>query len=134
MNKILIKWCILCAIGAGLIIVAAISIYRENYNLVVIYLFLGIFLVLASLKRIHLIKMAYDAVKKGRPEITIFYRDRNLVESKTSIIPVWADSFYFYGYLPEKYDVKTFRWEGIWRALDNETELDKEDILKRLSG
>jgi len=134
MNKIFIKWGALCAIGVVLLTIAGISISRDNYNLVVIYLFLGIFLLLASLKKFHLLVQAYKVLKEGRAEITIYYRDRNQVESKNTVIPVLADMLYFYGFLPEKNDIKTFRWEGIWRALDNDKELEKEDILKRLSG
>ena len=133
MNKILIKWGALCTIGAFLITFSLISISRGNYNLIVIYLFLGIFLVYASLKKISLLIKAIKALKEARTEITIYYRDRNQVESTNTVIPVSADMLYFYGFLPEKNDIKTFRWEGIWRALDNDKELEREEIQKRVS-
>ena len=133
MNKTLIKWCSLCTIGVFFFAFGLVRVFREDYNLVIIYLFVGVFLILASFKRIRLLKRGYDVLKEGKTEITVYYRDRNQVESKNAVIPVWSDAFYFYGFLTEENDIKTYRWEGIWRALENGQELEKEDIMKRLS-
>ena len=117
--------------GAGLLAIAVVCIVREDFKFVVLVLFAGVFLVINSLKKISLLKKADMALKEKRAEITVSYRDRNLVESKNSIIPVSADGLYLYGFLPEKNKVKTYRWEGIWQIVENGKELDKEDILKR---
>ena len=125
------KWCFICAMGVCLLAAAVIRIYREDYKIVIVLLFTGVFLVYTSFKKFHLLSKAYRVLKEGKPEITVYYRDKNLVESKNTVIPAWADSFYFYGFLPEKNKVKTYRWEGIWQIVENGKELDKEDILKR---
>jgi len=134
MNKTLIKWSSLCIAGVSLLVFGAIRIFREDYGLVIIFLFIGVFLTLASFKRIRLLKRGYEVLKESKTEITVYYKDRNQVESKNTVIPVWADAFYFYGFLTDENDIKTYRWEGIWRALENGQELEKEDIMKRLSN
>ena len=130
MNKAFIKWSVFCAIGAGLLAFSILSYIKKDYTWVFAAGFLGLFLISSAWKRIKLLVNAAKAIKEGRGEIEIFYRDKNLVESQSSVIPAGADNFWFYGYLPERGDLKTFRWQGIKKALENGKELNKDDILK----
>ena len=132
MNKIILKWSALCAVGVCLLVYSGIRLSREEYGLVIIVIFAGLLLVYSSFKKIRLIVKAHEVLKKNRKEITVHYRDRNQVESKNTVIPVWADAFYFYGFLPEKKDVRTYRWEGILHANEDGKVLEKENILKRM--
>jgi len=104
----------------------------DNFSLVVIYLFVGVFLTIASLKRIRLLLKGLKALKEGIEEISIFYKDRNQVESENTVIPAWSDHFYFYAYLAAEKEIKTYRWEGIIRVLHGGKELEKDDLLKMI--
>ena len=134
MNKAFIKWSLLCAVGLGALVFTALCFIRKDYTWVFATGFTGVFLVSSSLKRIRFLKNAAKALEAGKGEVIIFYRDKNLKESQNAVIPAGEDTFWFYGYLPEKKDIKMFRWERIQRALANEKELKKEDILEYLAG
>ena len=134
MGKTFIKWGIFCAIGAGFLVFTAVCFLRKDYTWVFACLFIGLFLTSSSLKRIWLLKKADRAIKAGRGEIVVFYRDKNLNESENAVIPAGADNFWFYGFLPERNDIKAFRWQGIKRALENGRDITKDDVLKSLAG
>ena len=134
MNKTLIKWSLLCAIGVCFLIITSVFFFQKAYTWVMAGLFIGLFLTSTSWKRIGLLKKAGKALMEGKAEIAIYYKDKNLQESQNKVIPAGADTSYFYGYMPEKNDIKVFRWERIQRALENGKELKKEDILERLPG
>ena len=133
MKKAFIKWGVICAIGVCLLVFTILSFIRKDFTWVFATGFLGLFLISSAWKRIRLLKNAAGAVKEGRNEIEIFYRDKNLKESQDIVIPAGADAFWFYGYLSAKGDIKAFRWQGIKKVLENERELSKDDILKYLS-
>jgi len=132
MKNTVIKWAAIGAAGICLLIFSGIRISREQYGIIIIVLFAGVLLVYSSFKKIRLLVKAHEVRKKKREEITVYYRDRNQVNSTNTVIPVWSDTFYFYGFLPEANDIKTFRWEGILQAKENGKVLEKEDILKRM--
>ena len=134
MGKIFMKWGIFCAIGVGFLGFTAVCFLRKEYTWVFAALFIGLFLTSSSLKRIRLLKKADRAIKAGRGEIVVFYRDKNLKESEAAVIPAGADAFWFYGFLPERKDIKAFRWQGIRKVLENGRELTKDDVLKSLTG
>ena len=134
MNKAFFKWGILCAVGAGALVFTASCFIRQDYTWVFAAGFIGVFLLSASLKRIRFLKKATKALEAGQKEVIVFYRDKNLKESQNAVIPAGADTFWFYGYLLEKKDIKMFRWERIQRALEDEKELKKEDILEYLAS
>ena len=133
MNKAFIKWGVICALGVCLLVFTALCYIRGEYTWLFASGFLGLFLISSAWKRIKLLINAAKAIKEGRGEIEIFYRDKNLKESQDVVIPAGADTFWFYGYLPEKGDIKTFRWQGIKKVLENGKELTKDDIMKYLS-
>ena len=133
MNRTLLKWTILCALGFCFLLGTALCFYQKAYTWIMAFLFIGLFLASTSWKRIRLNKKAAKAIKDGKTEIVIHYKDKNLKESQSSVIPAGADASYFYGFLPERNDVKAFRWERIKRALENGTELNREGILERLA-
>ena len=128
------KWGIFCAIGAGFLVFTAVCFLQKYYTWVFAGLFLGLFLTSSSLKRIWLLKKADKAIKAGRGEIVLFYRDKNLKESQDTVIPAGADAFWFYGFMPERNDIKAFRWQGIKRALENGRDITKDDVLKIITG
>jgi len=132
MQSAFLKWGGICAVGIGLLVFTALCYAGENYTWVMAGGFLGCFLTGASCKRIRLLKKAAKALKEGRESIVVFYRDKNLNESKNEVIPAGSDIFNFYGFLPQKNDIKAFRWQGIKKALANERELAKDDILESL--
>ena len=133
MNKAFIKWGVVCAIGVCLLVFTALCFFREEYTWLFASGFLGLFLISSAWKRIRLLLNAAKAIKEGREKIEIFYRDKNLKESQNAVVPAGTDAFWFYGYSLEKNDIKTFRWQGIKKVLENERELSKDDILKYLS-
>jgi hypothetical protein len=132
MRNAYIKWGTLCAIGIALLIFTVFCYLRQLYTWVMAGGFLGLFLTTASWKRLGLLRKAFAALKEGKSKMLVFYRDKNLIESQNEIIPAGADTFSFYGFLPEKQDIKAFRWQGIKRVLENEKELTKDDIMKSL--
>ena len=132
MNKTLLKWTILCVLGLGFLLGTALCFYLKTYTWLMASLFIGLFLTSSSWKRIRLNVKASRAIRDGKKEIVIHYKDKNFKESQSSVIPAGADASYFYGFLPEKNDVKSFRWERIQRALENGIELNREGILERL--
>jgi glucose-6-phosphate 1-dehydrogenase len=134
MRNALIKWIVLFGAGAGALVFTAASFLWKNYSLIMAGLFIGLFLISASWKRIRLLLKAGKAIKAGQEEIVIFYQDKNLKESQNTVIPAGADNIYFYGFMHENNDIKTFRWQGIKRALENGKEITKDDILKSLVG
>ena len=134
MGKTLLKWGILCVIGAGFLAFTAICFLREEYTWIFAALFIGLFLTSSSLKRIRLLKKADRAIKAGKGEIVVFYRDKNLKESENAVIAAGADALWFYGFLSEKKDIKAFRWQGIKKVLENGRELTKDDVLKIITG
>ena len=133
MNKAFIKWGVICAIGVCLLIFTVLYFIRKEYTWIFATGFLGLFLISSAWKKIRLLGNAARAIKDGRKEIEIFYRDKNLKESQETVIPTGADAFWFYGYLPAKGDIKAFRWQGIKKALENGKELNKDDILESIS-
>jgi len=134
MKNSFLKWGGICAAGIGLLVFTALCYAGGNYTWVMVGGFSGLFLASASWKRIRLLRKALAAIKEGKNKMLVFYRDKNLVESRNEIIPAGADAFNFYGFLPEKQDIKAFRWQGIKRILENERELTKDDVLKSLEG
>ena len=129
MKKAFIKWGAFCAVGAGLLAFSLLSFMKKDYTWVFAAGFSGLFLISSAWKKIRLLMNAAKALREGRGKIEIFYRDKNLVESQDFVIPAGADNFWFYGYLPEKGDIKTFRWQGIKKVLENERELQRDDLL-----
>jgi len=130
MKNAYIKWGILCAIGAALLVFTVFCYIRQLYTWVMAGGFLGLFLTTASWKRISLLRKAHAALREGKSKMLIFYRDKNLIESQNEVIPAGADNFSFYGFLPDKQDIKAFRWQGIKRVLENEKELTKQGLYK----
>ncbi|MDR0585393.1 MAG: hypothetical protein LBG57_13755 [Treponema sp.] len=129
------KWIILGIAGIAFIIAALICYVSKVYTFVFTAAFVGCFLVMTSWKRLRLLKAAEKAVSAGRAEITVFYRDANSGrEIQKSVIPVSADNLYFYGFSTEKNGICLFRWNRILRALDNERELKKDDLLSRIEN
>jgi hypothetical protein len=132
--KALTKWFTLGLLGIGCLIFAVACYFRQDYTWVLAAAFLGCFLTSASWKKIRLLITAGRALKAGKGSIVIFYRDKNLKETQNPVIPVGADTVYFYGFSPEKKDIKVFRWERILRALDQEKEIGKDAILQSVAG
>jgi hypothetical protein len=132
MNKVLMKWILLCVFGAGALAFTAVCFIRKDYTWVMVGLFIGLFLVSSSWKRIRFLQKAGRAQAAGQKEIIVFYRDKNLNESQEAVIPAGADAFWFYGFLAEKKYIKAFRWQGIRKVLENGTELTKDELLKKL--
>ena len=134
MNKALLKWNVLCAIGLFILALTAVFYFLKFYIWVIGGLVVGLLLTSASWKRMDLLKRAGAALKNGKAEIIVYYLGRNLKERQSTVIPAGADTFYFYGFSPEKNDIKMFRWERIQRAIENGIEYKKEDIMERLRG
>ena len=132
MNKAFTKWGILFSVGVCLLAFTAVAYIQKNYTWIFASGFLGLFLVSSSWKRIRFLLTAKKMLEAGEKEIVIHYRDKNLKESESSVIPAGADAFWFYGYLPEKKDIKAFRWERIKKATENGIDLKKDDILERI--
>jgi glucose-6-phosphate 1-dehydrogenase len=132
MKNSFFKWGGICVVGIGFLVFTALCYVRGNYTWIMVALFIGLFLTSTSWKRIRLLIKAVKSLKEGKEKIVVFYRDKNLNESQNEVMPAGADMFNFYGFLPEKNDIKTFRWQGIKRVLKNEKELTKDDILKSL--
>lgn len=112
---------------------AALCFVRNKYTWVFASGFFGLFLISSGWKRIRLLLNAKKLIRAGSKEIEIYYRDKNLKESRDIIIPAGADTLWFYGYLCEKKEIKAYQWQGIKKVLENEKELNKDDILERLS-
>ena len=132
MNKAFVKWSAFCAAGAALLVFAALCFTRGQFTWVFAGGFLGLFLISSGLKRIRLLSSARKAIKAGSKEIEIFYRDKNLKESREIVIPAGADTLWFYGYLCDRKEIKAFQWQGIKKVLENDKELQKDDVLNRL--
>jgi glucose-6-phosphate 1-dehydrogenase len=132
MKRAFRKWGCLFGIGIAVLGFTAFCFFRREYTWVMAGLFVGLFLTSASWKKIRLHLKAEKAIKEGKEEILIHYRDRNLKESQLSVIPAGADTFYFYGLLPEENDIKTFRWQGIRKAFKNGKELTRANLLESL--
>jgi hypothetical protein len=128
----LIKWLILGLLGAACLIAALVSYFRQYYTWIFAAALVGLFLVTTAWKKLRLLGAASKALKTGRSEIIVFYRDGNLRESQQTVIPVEADSLYFYGFSPERNDTRMFRWNRIIRAQDTEKDLTQNDILARV--
>ncbi|MDR3247894.1 MAG: hypothetical protein LBT39_03820, partial [Treponema sp.] len=107
---------------------------RQIYTWVLAAAFAGCFLGSAAWKKLRLLRAAVKALKAGRSEIVLIYRDANLKETHLSIVPVGADSLYFYGFSSERNDTRMFRWNRIIRAQDNEKELTKDEVLSYLES
>jgi hypothetical protein len=133
MNKTIAKWTAVCAAGAGFLVFALVCYLRGTYDFLLASAFVGCFLFTASLKKIRLLVKAGKALEAGKGTITVDYRDKNLNDITSSVIPVGADRMYFYGYSGEKNDIKVFRWERIRRAVENGRELGKDDILRSVA-
>jgi len=132
MKNAYIKWGILCVVGVALLVFTVFCYLRQLYTWVMAGGFIGLFLTSTSWKRIRLLRKANTAIKEGKSKLLVFYRDKNLIESQNEVIPAGADNLNFYGFLPEKQDIKAFRWQGIKRVLENEKELTKDDVMKSL--
>jgi hypothetical protein len=134
MKNSFFKWGGIFVIGIGFLVFTALCYARKDYTWIMAGLFIGLFLTSSSWKRIRLLRKASEAIREGKSKIIVFYRDKNLNESQYEVIPAGADIFSFYGFMPEKNEIKTFRWQGIMRVLENEKELTKDDVLKSLEG
>jgi hypothetical protein len=134
MNKGMVKWTVLCITGISFLVFAFVCYLRQTYTWVLSAAFVGCFLVSASWKKIRLLIKAGKALKAGKGALVIDYRDKNLKETQSSVIPVGADTFYFYGFSPENNAIKVFRWERIRRALDNGKEIGKDALLQSIAG
>jgi glucose-6-phosphate 1-dehydrogenase len=132
MKNTFIKWGVVFAAGAGALVFTALCFLQKNYTWVMGGLFIGLFLISSSWKRIGFLLKAGKAIKAGQKEIIVYYQDKNLIESQNAIIPAGADTFWFYGFLPEKNDIKAFRWQGIKRVLEDGKELTRDEVLKKL--
>jgi hypothetical protein len=129
-----VKWVIPGAAGLVFIIAALICCLYQAYTWVLAAAFTGCFLVLTARKKFRLLKAAAKALRSGRNEIVVWYRDANSGrEIRRTVIPVYADSLYFYGFSTEKSDTCLFRWNRMIRVLDKGRELTKDDLLSRIS-
>jgi hypothetical protein len=128
------KWIILGIIGIGCLIAALVSYSRQLYTWIFAMALVGLFLVTTAWKKLRLLRAAAKALGAGRGELVVFYRDGNLKESQLPVIPVGADSLYFYGFSRERNDTRTFQWKRIIRVTDNEKDLTQNDILSRLES
>jgi hypothetical protein len=130
-----VKWVILGAAGIAFMIAALICYFSRIYSWVLASAFVGCFLVMTARKKLWLLKAAAKALRAGRSEIVVFYRDANSgKEIRRSVIPVHADSLYFYGFSTDKNATCLFRWNRMLRALDNGKELKKDDLLFRIEN
>jgi hypothetical protein len=129
----LVKWIILGIVGIACLIAALVSYFRHYYTWIFAAALVGIFLVTTAWKKLRLLGAAVKALKTGRSEITVFYRDANLRESQQLVIPVEADSLHFYGFSPERNDTRIFQWKRVIRVTDNGKDLTQDDILSRLN-
>lgn len=121
-------------VGALFLAFTAFCFIMKYYTWVWAGLFIGLFLLSSSYKRIRFLLRARKAFEAGSKEIVIFYRDKNLKESQNVIMPAGADASWFYGFLLDKKDIKAFRWERIQKALEDGKELKKDGILERLAN
>jgi hypothetical protein len=129
------KWIVPGAAGIVFIIAALLCCVYQAYTWVLATAFAGCFLVLTARKKFRLLRAAAKALNAGRSEIVVFYRDANSGrEIRRPVIPVSADTLYFYGFSTEKNDTCLFRWNRMIRALDNEKELTKDDLLSRIEN
>jgi energy-converting hydrogenase Eha subunit G len=125
------KWLILGAAGIGFISAALVCYFHGYYTWVLAAAFAGCFLVITAWKKLRLLKAALRAVREGRAEITIFYRDGNLRETEQTVVPVEADGLFFYGFSRERNDTCMFRWNRIRRVSDKGKDLTKDELLSR---
>jgi hypothetical protein len=132
-TKALIKWILLLAAGLGCLALGLVSYIRRNYTWILVGFFTGCFLVSASWKKIRLLMKAGKALKAGKESVVIMYRDHNLKEYETAVIPLYADTMYFYGYALQKQDIKVFRWEKIIRVTERGAELNRETLIQKAS-
>jgi hypothetical protein len=128
----LIKWFILGLIGIACIVTALICFSRQIYTWVFAAAFVGCFLASTAWKRLRLLRAAARAVKAGRSEIMLFYRDANLKETQQTVIPAGSDDLFFYGFSPERKDIRMFRWNRMIRVQENEKDLTKDELLSRM--
>ena len=131
MKKALLKWNILCGIGMCLLAFTAVCFILKKYAPLAAGLAIGLLFTSQSWKRIGLLKNAASAIENGAAQIELFYRGRNLKENRFFIIPAGADILYLYGFVPEKNDIRVFRWEQVQRAVENGIELQKDALLER---
>jgi hypothetical protein len=125
------KWIILGLMGIACIITALIFYFRRYYTWVLASAFVGCFLASAAWKKVRLLGASAKAIKTGRSEIILFYRDGNLKETRETVIPTGSDNTYFYGFSPERNDTRSFRWNRVIRAQENGKDLDQNDIIFR---
>jgi energy-converting hydrogenase Eha subunit G len=119
------------AAGIGFISAALVCYFRQYYTWVLAAAFLGCFLSITAWKKLRLLKAAVRAVREGREEITIFYRDGNLRETGQTVVPVGADGIFFYGFSRERKDTRMFRWNRIRRVSDKGNDLTKDELIFR---
>jgi hypothetical protein len=125
------KWLVLGAAGIFFIGAALACYLLRYYTWVLAAAFVGCFLVITAWKRLRLLKAALGAVREDREEVTVVYRDGNLRETGQTVIPVGADSLFFYGFSRERNDICTLRWNRIRRVSDKGKDLTKEELLSR---
>jgi hypothetical protein len=128
----LTKWFILGLAGIGFLGAAFACYFLRYYTWILAAVFVGCFLVITAGKRLWLLRASVRAVREGRREIIIFYRDGNQNESQRPVIPVGGDSLFFYGFSRERNDTHPFRWNRIRRALDDGKDLTKDELLSRI--
>jgi hypothetical protein len=128
----LIKWIVFGIAGIGFLSAALICFFLRYYTWILAAAFVGFFLVTSAWKRLWLLRASLMAVREGREELTIFYRDGNRTESRQSVIPVGGDGLFFYGFSRKRNDTQPFRWNWIRRVLDNEKDITKEELLSRI--
>jgi hypothetical protein len=129
-----IKWAAVGLAGTCFLAGAFVCYRREAYTYVLALAFAGCFLLTSGWKKLRLLRAAVKALRTGKESVTIFYRDHNLNESENAVIPVGTDTLYFYGFSPQKMDIKVFRWNRIIRAVDNGKELNREDLIRSAAG
>ena len=131
MKKALLKWNILCGIGMCFLALTAVCFILKKYTPLVVGLVIGLLFTSQSWKRIGLLKNAAKAIENGAASMEIIYKGRNQKEYRFSVIPAGADILYLYGFIPEKSDIKIFRWEQVQRTVENGIDLSKESLLER---
>ena len=134
MNRAYIKYGILCVIGILFLVLTVVFIVRTNYTFIFVSAFVGVMIINAAGRRIIYLIRATRALEAGKKEIIIFYRDGNLNESKETIIPVWSDTNWLYGFLIEKNDIKQFRWKGIQWTSENGKDIGKDELIKYIES
>jgi len=134
MDRAYKKWGILCAIGVCFLIFTAVCFIRKDYYWIFSSFFAGIFFIITAGKRIIYLKTAERALEAGKKEILVHYRDKNLNESEYTVIPAGADTFWFYGFMTGKKDIKQFRWQGIRRVAENGKNMQRNDILEYIKS